>query len=203
MTAVPRLLDLSESTEAVTTLLCDAFAEYPVMRYVAGDGGDYAARLRTLIEFFVANRVLHGGPIFTISDGPNLTGAALCTLPGAAAPPEALEGVRQKTWAALGADARERYDDCLRGWGPLGVDEPNVHLNILAVPPRYQGRGLGRVLAERVHALSLEHPESRGVTLTTEDPANVALYQHLGYRVVGRGQIAPGIQTWGLWRPDV
>jgi GNAT superfamily N-acetyltransferase len=190
-----------ESTHGVTTALCDAFADYPVMRYVLGDVGNYAGRLRTLIGFFVAARVLRRDAILAISAGSEVSGVALCTLPGLPSPPE-LGEVREQTWAALGADARGRYDQCVRAWEPLAVAEPNIHVNMLAVPPRFQGRGLGRALLERVHAMSREHPGSSGVTLTTESPANVAFYEHLGYRVVGHGQIAPGLETWGFFRPD-
>jgi GNAT superfamily N-acetyltransferase len=102
----------------------------------------------------------------------------------------------------LGADARRRYEECVRAWEPLGVAEPNIHVTMLGVTPRLQGRGFGRVLLERVHAMSREHPESRGVTLTTESAANVAFYCHLGYRIVGRAAIAPGLETWGFFRPD-
>ena len=55
---------------------------------------------------------------------------------------------------------------------------------------------------DRVHALSLERDDSRGVTLTTEVEANVALYRHVGYEVMGRGTIAPGLETWGRYRAD-
>ena len=156
-----------ESTHGAITALCEAFADYPVMRYVLGDVGDYAERLRTLIGFFVAARVLRRDAILTVSTGSELGGVALCTLPGLASPP-ALQEIREKTWAALGADARGRYDQCIRAWEPLAVAEPNIHVNMLAVPPRFQGRGLGRALLDRVHAMSGEHPDSRGVTLTTE-----------------------------------
>jgi GNAT superfamily N-acetyltransferase len=191
----------SFAPHGATTALCEAFADYPVMRYVLGDVGDYAGRLRTLIGFFVAARVLRRDAILAISAGSELGGVALCTLPGLASPP-ALQEIREKTWAALGADARGRYDQCVRAWEPLAVAEPNIHVNMLAVPPRFQGRGLGRALLDRVHAMSGEHPDSRGVTLTTESPANVGFYQHLGYHIVGHGRIAPGLETWGFFRPD-
>jgi GNAT superfamily N-acetyltransferase len=171
------------------------------MRYVLGDDGDYARRLRTLIGFFVAARVLRQDAIITVTSGSEVSGVALCTLPGLKSPPE-LQEAREKTWAELGSDARARYDDCVRAWEPLAVAEPNIHVNMLAVPPRFQGRGLARLLLDRVHAMSRAHPESVGVTLTTESPANVPLYQHMGYRIVGQGPIAPGLATWGFYRPD-
>lgn len=196
-----RRLDARASEAAVIETLREAFADYPVMRYVLGPGGDYAERLRVLIGFFVAARVLRGDPVFGIPGDPGLIGVATCTLPGGSAPPE-LDAVRDRTWAALGADALERYGHCVRAWEPLGVAEPNLHVNMLAVRPRFQGQGLSRLLLERVHALSSELPDSAGVTLTTETEANVALYQRFGYRIVGRRAIAPGLETWGFFRAD-
>jgi len=199
--AAPRLLDGPASAGDVGRVLCEAFAEYPVMRYVLGERGDYAVRLSTLIGFFHGARVLRDDAILGISEGGELVGVALCSLPDRVAPPEMAE-LRERTWAALGADARGRYEEFVRAWEPLGVAEPNIHVNMLAVPPRHQGRGLGRRLLERVHAMSRERKDSRGVTLTTESAANVPLYEHMGYRVVGHRHVGPGLETWGLYRPD-
>ncbi|HEX2220699.1 MAG TPA: GNAT family N-acetyltransferase [Gemmatimonadales bacterium] len=197
----PRLLTGPEAADQVIEILREAFADYPVMRYVLGADGDYAERLRTLIGFFVAARVLRGDPMFAVSSGSELTGVAICTLPGGSPPPE-LDAVRERTWATLGPGALERYQHCVRAWEPLAVAEPNLHVNMLGVRPRYQGRGLSRLLLERVHALSRELPDSAGVTLTTETATNVALYQRFGYRIVGHREIAPGLETWGFYRPD-
>jgi GNAT superfamily N-acetyltransferase len=182
-------------------VLCQAFAEYPVMRYVLGERSDYATRLRTLIGFFHGARVLREDAILGISEGDALVGVALCSLPDRVAPPKMAE-LRERTWSELGRDARERYDEFVRAWEPLGVNEPNIHVNMLAVPPRHQGRGLGRRLLDRVHAMSRERADSRGVTLTTESAGNVPLYEHMGYRVVGYRQVRPGLETWGFYRPD-
>jgi len=55
---------------------------------------------------------------------------------------------------------------------------------------------------ETVHELSRTDPRSVGVTLTTEVPANVSLYQHFGYEIVGQASVAPGLTTWGFFRAD-
>jgi GNAT superfamily N-acetyltransferase len=73
---------------------------------------------------------------------------------------------------------------------------------MIGVRGRAQGEGLGRLLIEHVHSLSHEDSESEGVTLTTEDSANVSLYEHLGYEVVGKVVVAPELTTWGFFRPD-
>ncbi len=196
-----RLLDARATATEVTDVLCEAFAEYPVMRYVLGRTAEYRERLGVLIGFFVLARVLREDAILGIDAGHELRAVALCSLPDRTAPPE-LEERREEVWARLGAEARARYDDCVRAWGQIPDVEPNVHVNMLAVPPRYQGRGLARTLMDRVHAMSREREDSKGVSLTTESDANVALYRHLGYRIVGEATIAPGVRTWGFFRPD-
>jgi len=196
-------LDPSPATvESVTTLLCEAFADYPVMRFVLGPEGDYPTRLHGLIGLFVANRAVPNDPCFGIGDGTELAGVALCTPPNPAPASTAVQGIRARAWAALGEEARSRYDACVRVWSEVAISEPNLHLNMLGVRPRYQGRGLASPLMERVHALSRELPASRGVTLTTEDPRNVPLYRRFGYEVVGHRQVAPGLETWGFFRAN-
>jgi GNAT superfamily N-acetyltransferase len=189
------------TAEEVLGPLCAAFADYPVMRYVLGPDRDYQARLRTLVGFFLVARVLRKDPILATYDGDEVSGVAVCTLPGLPGPPD-LDEAREWTWSKLGTDARERYGQWIHIWGPLNVTEPNIHVNMLGVPPRFQGRGLGRVLLERVHVMSRENPESQGVSLTTESAENVPFYQHLGYRLVGHDRIGPGLESWGFFRPD-
>ena len=181
--------------------LCEAFRRYPVMRHVLGSEGDYAARLRTLVGFFLVARTLRKDPILAAYDEDRISGVAVCTLPGLPGPPD-LDEARAWTWAQLGSDARERYEQWVQVWGPINVAEPNIHVNMLGVRPRYQGHGLGRALLERVHTMSREHPESHGVSLTTESAANVSFYERLGYRLVGRGRIGPGLESWGFFRPN-
>jgi GNAT superfamily N-acetyltransferase len=139
--------------------------------------------------------------MLAVYDGAEVTGVAVCTLPGLPGPPD-LEEARAWTWSRLGDDARERYDEWVRIWGPINVSEPNIHVNMLGVPPRFQGRGLGRLLLERVHAMSRDHPESRGVSLTTESAGNLPFYERLGYQHVGHGRFGPGLESWGFFRPN-
>lgn len=201
MTYDPVLLDGRATADDVVRVLCEAFFDYPVMRYVLGGQDGYPERLRALIGFFHGARVLREDAILGVSDGGELVAVALTSLPDRVNPPE-LDVLREQTWAALGADARARYDDCVRAWESTGVDEPNIHVNMLAVLPGNQGRGLARVLLERVQAMSRERADSQGVTLSTESEPNVALYRHLGYRVVGQATIAAGVETWDFFRPD-
>ena len=62
------------------------------------------------------------------------------------------------------------------------------------------GQGLGRRLLDALHERSRHDVESHGVTLNTEDPNNISLYQHFGYRVIGHARVSPELQTWAFYR---
>lgn len=186
-----------------TDVLVEAFADYPVMRWVLGAPGDgYPARLRTLVGFFVQARALRSEPVLGIADGTGLAAAALVSYPGRRENPPELYELRDRVWRDLGDSARERYEAFSAACAPLIVDGPHIHLNMIGVRSSARGRGLGRQLIERVHAMSKADPGSTGVTLTTEDPTNVPLYEHLGYRVLGHAVVAHGLETWAFFRPD-
>jgi GNAT superfamily N-acetyltransferase len=116
--------------------------------------------------------------------------------------PAGLAEARNDCWRRLGDPARQRYEHCGEVWAGLSVDVPHWHLNMIGVRAEAQGAGLSRLLLDRVHRFSRESKTYRGVSLTTEDVRNVALYEHVGYRVMGHASIAPELETWSLFRPD-
>jgi ribosomal protein S18 acetylase RimI-like enzyme len=191
-----------DDAEEVVDVLCESFFNYPVMRFVLGsNAADYEEQLRTLIRFFVAARALRGEIMLGIGDEGDLSGAALLSRPTGQSPPE-LSDLREKVWAELGASARARYEALGAAGAPFQVEIPHIHVNMIGVRHRAQGEGLGGKLMEHVHLVSREDRRSMGITLTTEDQANVALYEHLGYEVVGHATVAPDLETWGFFRPD-
>lgn len=62
-----------------------------------------------------------------------------------------------------------------------GPDAPHHYLTLLAVAPHAQGRGLGRRMVAAAWSQTLADPASKALALDTENQANVALYQHLGF----------------------
>jgi len=192
-----------EGVGEVVDVLCESFFDYPTLRFVLGpDPRRYENQLRTLIHFFVMARVLRSEVLLGIGDDNGLAAAALVSRPtGPEAPPE-LGELREKVWAGLGTAAQGRYEAFGAACAPFQVAVPHIHLNMIGVRRRAQGEGHGRQLIEHVHILSREDSESEGVTLTTEDPANVSLYEYLGYEVVGKAVVAPELTAWGFFRPD-
>lgn len=193
----------SNDVPHVISVLADAFYDYPVMRYILGAGSDdYASRLHKLVRLFVMARVLRAEPMIGIFDGSELCGAATMSYPDESEPPAAFNELRAEAWDQLGAEARLRYDRCVAAWQPMSISVPQLHLNMIGVRSSFQGTGFARRLLDHAHGLSRISTASTGVSLTTERFANVALYRHFGYEVVGHAQVAPELETWGLFRPD-
>jgi ribosomal protein S18 acetylase RimI-like enzyme len=192
-----------DQIEAAAAVLVDAFADYPVMAYLIGATGSPArARLTALFEYFVAARVLRDGLVLATGSEPSIDAVALVTTPLEGAAPPELAARREALWRQLGDDALVRYQGCGEVWRRFALAQPHYHLNLIGVRRSAAGRGLGRRLLDEIHARSAADPRSAGVTLTTEDPANVSLYLRFGYQVVGESLLAPGIRTWSFFRPD-
>ena len=56
-------------------------------------------------------------------------------------------------------------------------------------------------MLDAVHALSEAHPISTGMTLDTENAANVPLYAHCGYRVIAKANLEH-VDVWHMFRPN-
>jgi len=67
---------------------------------------------------------------------------------------------------------------------PVDLPKNYCTLEILAVAPGYQGRGIARLLIEEMHRNHLGVKDYSGIYLLTGDDKNVKIYERFGYRVV-------------------
>ena len=192
----------AEDVPAVVAVLSESFHDYPVMRFVLGTEPEYDGRLRTLVTFFVMARALREELVLGVAEGRDLVAAALVSRPGPRPAPARLDELREGTWAALGAEARSRYEAFGEAAGRFSVGVDHLHLNMIGVTRHRQGRGLGARLLECLHARSAADPTSAGVSLSTEVESNVSLYGRFGYRVTGSAPVVGALTTWGMFRPD-
>lgn len=190
-----------EHVADVVAVLAEAFHDYPVMRYVLGASDDYDERLDRLITFFVMARVLRGETLLGTTGGDGLEAAALVSRPEEASPPE-LDALREQTWAELGDDARDRYENFGRATARTVVTEPHLHLNMIGTRRAARGLGLGRLLLDRVHGMSERDETSMGVSLTTEVAPNLGLYEHFDYEIVGSSEVGSAFTAWTMYRRD-
>ncbi len=88
-----------ENIKEVADVLCEAFYNYPVMKYVLGEKEDYDNRLRKMVTFFVSARALRKEPLLGIYNSENkLVAAAAVTLPGEIPSPPELLKLRYELW---------------------------------------------------------------------------------------------------------
>lgn len=196
-----RVVHSSQSADLLN-VLCDAFFDYPVMRYVLGDQPDYSRRLHTLIGLFMEARIARDDLMLGIlDDDGSLVAGALVNLPGERAPGPGFDEFRERTWDELGHAERRRYDAFGAASHAFDPTTPHHHLGMIGVRVSHHGKGLGRHLLDHVHALADADPGSAGVSLTTELPRNLSLYEHFGYSLAGHSRVAPDLETWSFFRP--
>jgi GNAT superfamily N-acetyltransferase len=197
----PERLTQGDAGEAID-VLCAAFADYPVMRYVLADAGTrYDDRMRDLFGFFCNKRLARNWPVLGVRVDGQLAAVALISEPGGAPPPPELEALRAELAASIGDEALARLERYEEESDVDAPQEPHHFLGVLGVRPGNQGRGLARILLDELARMCAAHPESTGVCLNTEDADNVPLYEHMGYRVLGRRTI-DSLETWCMFRAD-
>jgi ribosomal protein S18 acetylase RimI-like enzyme len=187
---------------AVVRVLSESFFDYPVMRWVLGSTEGYAGRLSRLLTFFAEARVLRDEWLLGTRGTEGLTAVALVAYPGARESPDELAILREQLWSELGPQARARYQSFGEATSSFAVEDPHLHLSMIGTRRSARGSGLGRRLMDAVHGLSRQDVDSIGVSLTTEDEANVSLYLHMGYELIGRTAVGSRIITWGFFRKD-
>ena len=131
--------------EDALDVLCAAFDDYPVMRYVVGppDAG-YADRVRELIGFFVEARLARNVPLLGLLDGAALAAVAVLSSPHDTPMPPALVERHARLQRCLGAAAMARfdaYDEACEATDPGHVAH---YLGMIATHPRRRGSGGGR-----------------------------------------------------------
>jgi len=200
--AMVEQLSVDRAEQAVDVLV-DSFYDYPVMRHIIGDTVDeYEGRLRKLVRFFVAARYCRDEPVLAVKESGRAVATAILTPPFQREAIPSLAKHREAVWKELGQDSRDRYEALGDLCRLFEIPEPHYHLNMIGVLKSHAGSGYGRLLLDAVHELSQEDLDSTGVTLNTEDAKNIPLYEHFGYRVIGRVRVTDDMDTWVMCRED-
>lgn len=179
-----------ENKSEVVAVLCEAFRDYPVMRFVLKSNGDeYERDLVALVGFFCEIRLIRNWPVLGIRDENGLLiGAALANdavrlpLPLPDAPLQQLrQSIGEKAFARLLA-----YEDQSSKGEP---DSTHHFLGMIGIHPDHQGKGYAKHLMNAVRDIAIANPESSGICLSTEIPGNVPVYEHFGYRVISEADV--------------
>jgi GNAT superfamily N-acetyltransferase len=196
----PQRLGPGQADEVVA-VLCDAFRDYPVMRFVAGPQEPYEERLHCLVGIFVAGRIHRDHPVLGLRGAAGDLLAVITMTPrGEHPPPEALKAFAEQSWARLGAETKRRYDAMVQAWSSMPDPGECWHVNMLGVRHGHRGHGHAARLLEAATALAAEDPGCRGLVLTTEDPINLDFYRAKGFQLAGEARVPGGPETWMLVR---
>lgn len=188
--------------DQVVGVLCAAFRDYPFMRYVLKDvsGSVYEEQLAAMIGFFADARFMRGNPVLGIRAEGELVAVELVNTPDAIDWPPELHAVFDELRGALGADAWARLDAFERATNSFAPSVPHHFVGMVGTLPGHQSMGYGTALLREVESMARSHPDSIGVSLTTETARNVAYYRHLGYEVIGEADVEEVHTTYMLLR---
>jgi ribosomal protein S18 acetylase RimI-like enzyme len=189
---------VAEAVEA----LAPAFLADPLMRYLMpGLSSPADERLREFFRFACHTYLALGWQVLGVAPGQRLVAVLGLMPPGRPSFPAAVQEWYDRLKAALGAEGARRMDAFNRLTAERRPAESHFDVTFVGVHPQAQGRGSARLLLESAHAASEAHPTSTGVALDTENPANVAFYEHLGYRVTAQDRVGD-VQVWSMFRPN-
>ncbi len=189
-----------EAREVVVDVLCRSFREYPVMRFVLGPDGDQEERLRSLIGFFTDVRFAMEWPVLGVVVDDEVVAVALVNEPHDKTFLDRFQEGLDRVMEELGEAAFHRLGRFEAAAEVNESREPHYFVGMLGVPPERQGRGYARLLLEYVRLLSMD-AGCAGVALSTEDPANVPFYEHVGFEILGQGAV-DDLPTWAMWWPN-
>lgn len=182
---------------ALSAMLARAFSDDPFWRWMAPSGPGYSTRLERAFNAQLKHLAMPGGLVYCL---PDHQGAALWSPPG--------------TWNTSLLGHLRYMPDLVRLCGAhrlpqrlYGIQQvqqfhpsaPHFYLQVLAVDPASQGKGLSRQLLEPV----LTHCDQAQLPayLETCNPDNIGVYQHFGFRVCQQLRLPAGGPTaWCLWR---
>jgi GNAT superfamily N-acetyltransferase len=194
------LCDLDRSQkDAALDVLCAAFYDYPVPRYVIGEAAsDYDSKLRELINFFVEGRLTRGVPLIGLYDASDLLGVAVVSPPQEIPPPPELEVCQVQAERRLGREAMARFEHYEKACKATDPGHVAHYLGMIAVRPDVQGRGLGGQVIEAVKGRARSDPISTGVTLNTELESNLPFYEKMGFIIGSETDLGP-LHTWSFY----
>ncbi|MGL5818619.1 MAG: GNAT family N-acetyltransferase [Phycicoccus sp.] len=210
----PRPTSTTETTAMPTrrrereacSVLADAFAADPWAAYVLGTPGSnrpaaLAAVMRAPVD--VARR---RGGLAVRADAAGKVGAAATWVPAGDTHVGFADAVRARaltvpvvagirTMARLTRDEAE-LSEIVAGHGRPG----DAYAWVLGVRRDLHGRGLGRAVVD----LACDQARRRGfrrMTLNTDTPTNVAIYQRLGFELCGTARRTSGLLAHVMARP--
>lgn len=188
-------LDRSALDEA-KSLLFHAYRHEPTFQYLfdsnrAGYDQRVRATLREGLELHFAN----GQDAIGITEDDVLVAVAFISCPGSRIALADQFNWRIKMMLTAGLSSTRRfieYHDQVQAVLPKDLHH---HLPFIAVHPKYQSQGYGRMLINAVENICRESPGTCGIGLDTGNERYLSFYLKLGFEKVGEVKIGNVVET--------
>ena len=191
------------SLDEAIEVLALAFENDPFLQYVLSHHG--VSYLRQVREFFRFNceigQELEHPFIGTMHDA-QLTGVASISIPEKKDWPNSLVEKHEKLESAIGIKSARRLERSSILSAKYAPSQPHHYLSVIGIHPKFQGRGLSRLLLDATHKMSESHPKSTGVCLDTTNSVNIPFYEHFGYHMVSKDKLDDTVDIWFMFRPN-
>jgi GNAT superfamily N-acetyltransferase len=197
VTGEPRRATQAELDDVVR-VFADAFASDPMITWPLPPGAPRGA-IESLFSIVIHDAYGPMDVVWVVGED-RVDGAAVWLPPDQVARFDEVEAATRPRIANLTDDGGARY---ARFWDWLGGHlpaEPNWFLDILAV--RHEARGRGHASALVRHGLGVAHAAGLSAFLETGNPANLPMYEHLGFGVVEQSDAPDGGPTIWFLRAD-
>lgn len=167
--------------EAAIAIIAAAFARDPAMLHFVGTAPDPDALRGRIVTAVVRAHLAAGEPAFLLRREEEAVAAALVEV--ARSPWRGVWGLLRtwRLWLRLPLVSIRRMNAYLRH-SRAGVDGASNYLVMIGVRPDLRGQGLGGAF---LGLLERDVRPGHGWSLDTENGANVALYEKLGFARVG------------------
>jgi GNAT superfamily N-acetyltransferase len=194
-----RLIEVPEPLVAeAADVLTAAFVDYPMMRYFFGEDPRRRRELTHRIFWLsLRQRVVTGGPALAVEAGGKLLGALVADGPGPEPEAPEIEAEFEQFAAEAGEQTATRFAAYMEMKEAHKPAEPFYYVTAVGVLASARGRGAGRLMMDAIHKAADE--QGLAVGLDTQLESNVALYEHLGYRVTATDRL-DDVPMWFMVR---
>lgn len=183
---------------ATTTVLARAFIDDPAMAFLFRDASDRPRRLQRFFDLIGRSDAATTGWSLALDDNAVPVAAALWRPPGAwQTPQSAMIRLLPRLISTFGM-ALPRALAMQAALEAHHPHAPHWYLQFAGCVPHAQGKGYGGAAIRQ----RLAHCDALGLpaALETATPANLGLYQALGFGISGTYDIKDGPTFWTMWR---